>query len=142
MGRDRIRPGSPEHAQLEAVQRVRALELNNARKQRAMLEHELLTALAAGGDAAYALWQARRVELVAAGLVGADVVITPSAWTPQPPPPPFQEPLPPTPTSVEAARIAAELLTERPRMTREDHVALGTFIARLRLLHQELGWEE
>ncbi|GHF63533.1 hypothetical protein HNQ07_004500 [Deinococcus metalli] len=142
MGRDRIRRGSPEAAQLEAVQRVRALELHNARVQRTILEHELLMALAAGGVAAHALWQARRRELVALGLMAADVVITPSAWTPQPPPAPYQEPLPPTPTAVEAARVAAELLAERPAMTREDHVALGVYIARLRALHQELGWEE
>lgn len=39
MSRDRIRRGSPKQAQLEAV-------------RRAPLEHELLLALAAGGDAA------------------------------------------------------------------------------------------
>ncbi|GHF31137.1 hypothetical protein HNQ07_000626 [Deinococcus metalli] len=70
------------------------------------------------------------------------MVVTPLAWVPRWPAPPLPEPLPPTPTAVEAARIAAELLAERPRMTREDHVALGQSIARLRLLYQELGWEE
>ncbi|MFC3833395.1 hypothetical protein [Deinococcus rufus] len=142
MGRDRIRRGSPEAERLAAVERVRLEAAEAQRQRRDQLGRALLLALATGGEAAYALWQARRAELVASGLLGADVVITPSAWTPQPAPPPYVEPLALPSTAVEAARVATELLMARPRLTREEHAALGVYAVRLRHFHQELGWEE
>lgn len=142
MSRSNPKPDAAKKERLAAVPRVRMLELNNLRVQREILAGQFHRALSTSGEAAGDFWHAERPRLVGAGLLAADVIVTPSAWTPRPVPFPHPEPLPPTPTVLEAARLAAERLAEMPRMTREDHVALGVYLARLGLLHRELGWEE
>lgn len=102
----------------------------------------LVDALRRGGEDAYAYWQANRTQMVKDHTLAPDVVVTPLAWVPQWPPPPMPEPLPPTPTVLDAAQITADLLLERPPISREDYMRLGTLIARMKLLHSEMGWRE
>lgn len=54
----------------------------------------------------------------------------------------YSDPPPPTPTVVEAARVAAEMMGEKPAMTREDYLELGKQIARLNLFYKVCGWVE
>ena len=102
----------------------------------------LVDALRRGGEDAYAFWQAHRTQMVKDQTLAPDVVVTPLAWVPQWPPPPMPEPLPPTPTVLDAAQVTADLLLERPAMSREDYLRLGRLIARIKLLHAEMGWQE
>ena len=44
-------------------------------------------------------------------MIGAGMVIMPSAWPIQVPPPPDPKPMPPSPPAVEAARVVLDLLT-------------------------------
>lgn len=101
----------------------------------------LVDALRRGGEEAYTYWQAHRTQMVKDQTLAPDVVVTPLAWVPQWPPP-LPEPLPPTPTVLDAAQVTADLLLERPPMSREDYVLLGTLIARMKLLHSGMGWME
>lgn len=99
-------------------------------------------ALGRSGAEAYALWRDRRHELIALALLAPDVIITPLAWVPEPPPWAFSDPPLPTPTVVEAARMAAEMMLEKPAMTRENYLELGKHMARLTRYYQESGWVE
>ncbi|GHF60423.1 hypothetical protein HNQ07_004229 [Deinococcus metalli] len=125
---------------LHAVQAIRDRKDREQQWAKAALQQRFHSALAKSGQAAAELWQRERAALVAHGLLAPDLILTPSAWTPQPAPALYPEPLPPTPTAVEAARVAAELLGQRPPMTEEDHAALGVYIARLGLLYREVRW--
>lgn len=135
--------GSPEElAEKSRRRKLADLAAQAQNQRREALECRLSGALARSGAAAYALWQEQRHELISVGLLAPDVIITPLAWLPQPPPRAFPPPLPPVPSVIEAAREAAELMAEKPVMTREDYVELGKHIARLKAYYQESGWLE
>lgn len=121
---------------------VRTQQIQREAKLRDARFRGLMDALRLGGPEAYAYWQQHRTQLVKDQSLAADVVVTPLAFVPQWPPPSLPEPLPPTPTVLDAAQVTADLLMERPPMTREDYVRLGTLISRMKLLHSEMGWRE